>query len=137
MIKEFVEQWEKNKDVIEDFFKRQHPEDYSQIVMLVIQALHDPSQYDSIDPNRIHEIDDGNYQGTLVYVIGSSGYQPSDYWCVMVDYGSCSGCDTLEGIRGYSDETPTEEQVKSYMMLALHIVQNIVKIPNPMYPEIE
>ena len=77
------------------------------------------------DPERIHRIDDGNYQGTLVYVIGEKGYQPDKYWYVKVDYGSCSGCDTLEGIRDYTDDAPTDEQAKDYMTVALHIVQGM------------
>jgi len=37
----------------------------------------------------------------------------------------CSGCDTLEGIRGYEDGTPTDEQANEYLTLALHIVQRL------------
>ena len=33
---------------------------------------------------------------------------------MKVGYGSCSGCDTLEGIRYYNDDKPTEEQVRDY-----------------------
>ena len=36
---------------------------------------------------RIHRIDDGDYQGTLVFVIGGKGYQLSTYWYVKVSYG--------------------------------------------------
>ena len=57
-----------------------------------------------------------------MFIIGAKGYQPSDYWYVKVGYGSCSGCDTLEAIRGYSDEKPTPDQVKDYVTLALHVV---------------
>ena len=39
------------------------------------------------------------------------------------DYGSCSGCDLLESIREYDGGLPTEEQVKEYMMLELHLLQ--------------
>lgn len=34
---------------------------YTDIVKIVIEAVHDG--YDSPDPERIHEIDDGEYQG--------------------------------------------------------------------------
>ena len=56
-------------------------------------------------------------------MIAAGGYQPWEYWYVKVGYGSCSGCDTLEGIRDYPDEPPTKEQIDAYMTLALHIVQ--------------
>lgn len=64
---------------------------------------------DAPHPERIHQIDDGDYQGTLIFVIGAGGYQPSRYWYVKVGYGSCSGCDTLQAIRGYEDDAPTKE----------------------------
>lgn len=119
MIKEFIERWEINKNSLRTSFSTSHPESYENLVQRVISILEDP------DPERIHKIDDGDYQGTLVFVIGEKGYQPSAYWYVKVEYGSCSGCDTLESIRSYSDETPTEEQVNDYMTLALHIVQGL------------
>ena len=59
-----------------------------------------------------------------MYVIGGTGYQPRDYWYVMVYYGSCSGCDTLQAICGYTDKV-TDSQVADYMTLALHILQGI------------
>jgi hypothetical protein len=40
-----------------------------------------------------------------------------------VGYGSCSGCDTLQGISDYSHAAPNEKQIDDYMTLALHIVQ--------------
>lgn len=77
------------------------------------------------DPARIYQIDDGGYEGTLVFVIGAGGYKPSRYWYVKVGYGSCSVCDTLQAIRGYEGDAPTKEQVDAYMTLALHIVQGL------------
>jgi len=46
----------------------------------------------------------------------------------FVSYGSCSGCDTLEAIRDYSGDTPTEKQLDEYMTLALHVVQGLRQI---------
>lgn len=127
MIKEFVELYLKRKSELEELFRAKHPDDYKEVVKNVITVLK-TDDYDSISPGLIHEIDDGDYQGTLVYVIGAEGYQPSDYWYVKVGYGSCSGCDTLQAIREYSDEPPTQEQIKDYMTLCLHIVQGLKKM---------
>jgi hypothetical protein len=127
MIKEFAEKFESNKAKVEGFFREKHPEDYKEVVKNVVSVLAD-DEYGSIDPERIHVIDDGDYQGTLLFVIAATGYQPSDYWYVKVSYGSCSGCDTLQSISGYSDERPNDEQIKDYMTLALHIVQGLKKM---------
>lgn len=128
MIKEFVDTFEVNKDRLRLVFAEKPPMDYKTLVKAVVEVLTDPNVYESIDPSRIHQIDDGDYQGTLVFVIAATGYQPSDYWYVKITYGSCSGCDTLQAIRGYSDETLTEGQLNDYMSLALHIVQGLKKM---------
>ena len=127
MIQTFVNRFmDKNTDIA-DKFKKKHPKDYIDIVKIVIEAI-TSDDYNDIDPNRIHIIDDGDYQGTLLCIIGAKGYQPSDYWYAMVDYGSCSPCDTLQSIHNYSDDAPSRDDVKQYMTLALHIVQRLKKI---------
>ena len=129
MIKEFVDKFMSNRQDLINIFSEKHPDDYKEIVKSVISILaKDEDEHDTPDPERIHEIDDGDYQGTLLFIIAKGGYQPSEYWAVKVYYGSCSGCDTLQDIRGYEDGKPSELQVKDYMTLALHIVQGLTKI---------
>ena len=125
MIQEFVDRYIGQKDELRGLFLEKHPKDYKSIVQAVVKILAGGDYYEKPDPERVVEIDHGDYQGTLVFVIGVSGYQPSKYWAVMVFYGSCSGCDTLQSIADYSSEPPTEEQINDYMTLALHIVQGI------------
>jgi len=123
MIQEFVDRFMEKKDEIKIVFAEKHPKQYKDVVRTVVAALGG-----SIDPDRIHQIDDGDYQGVLVFVIAATGYQPNDYWYVKISYGSCSGCDTLQNITRYSDEKPTENQIVEYMTLALHIVQGLKKM---------
>ena len=133
MIEQFTKRWFSHNHIVREQFEKELPHSYSDIVEAVITMLHDEDEYASIDPERIHKIDDGNYQGTLVYVIGESGYQPSTYWYVKVEYGSCSGCDTLENILSgdYGHETQEEADawkknaINELMTLALHIVQGL------------
>ena len=127
MIQEFVDRFMARKERLENMFSS-HPVNYAEIVKNVVTVITNKDDYDEPDPDRIHEIDDGEYQGTLVYVIAATGYQPSDYWYVKVGYGSCSGCDMLESIHGYSSDPVTDDQKKCYMLLALHIVQGIKKM---------
>lgn len=126
MIQVAIDRFIKAKPKMEAFFSAGHPENYKAIVRAVIDAITE-DRYGSFapDPDRIHEIDDGDYQGTLVYVIAEKRYQPSTYYYTKVYYGSCSGCDTLEAIRSYQNTPPSDEQVKDYMMLALHIVEGL------------
>lgn len=96
---------------------------YKAVVQAVVELI--GGEYDEPDPKRIHQIDDGDYQGTLVFVIAAKGYQPYDYWATKVCYGSCSGCDTLQAIEDY---TPLETQLSDLYTLGLHIVQAMKEI---------
>ena len=126
MIQEFVERFEKNKTKIESAFRTKHLKSYIDVVREVIKSVTSDDGCGEIDPERIHQIDDGDYQGTLLFVIAAKGYQPNDYWFVKVMYGSCSGCDTLQAINeSWEDKPPTDDQVSQYMTLALHIVQGL------------
>lgn len=128
MIKELTDRFIEKKPELAALLAKKHPEDYKELVTMVVQLLDDGKEYGGLDPEHIHEIDDGEYQGTLLYLIAEKTYQPSSYWYVKVGYGSCSGCDTLQDIRNYDSEPPTEKQVADYMTLALHIVQGIKKL---------
>jgi hypothetical protein len=123
MIQKFVSRFMAAESVLREKFAAKHPDAYIDIVKAVVSVIGEEGEYGEPDATRIHQIDDGDYQGTLVFVIAAKGYQPSAYWYVKVGYGSCSGCDTLEGIRDYEDGPPTKEQLDAYMTLALHIVQ--------------
>ena len=122
MIKEFVERFENGKSTLEASFATKAPEDYESIVRDLVKLFHD------MDPERIVKIDHGDYQGTLMFIIGEIGYQPSRYWYVLIGYGTCTTCDTLEFIKGDDAGPTTPEQVKDYMTLALHIVQGLKEI---------
>lgn len=131
MIDAFVKAWDARKHIVRSKFEAAHPNNYEDIVRAVIEILAD--DYGSPDPSRIHEINDGNWQGTLLYVIAAEGYQPSTYWAVKVSYGSCSACDTLQSIKSdhpFDDDNmvPTASQVDRYMTLALHIIQGLKEI---------
>jgi hypothetical protein len=128
MIQEFVKVWDEHKSDIEAKLKTAHPS-YTDLVKYVVEMLHDHlDEYGAPDPKRIHAIDDGDYQGTLVYIIAASGYQPSTYWAVKISYGSCSGCDTLQAISDDSSDSPSDKQVKDYLGLCLHIIQGLKEI---------
>lgn len=133
MIEKFTKRWFERNHEVRSKFEEKIPNHYTDIVASVVEMLHDEDEYGSIDPNRIHKIDDGDYQGTLLYVIGDSSYQPSTYWYVKISYGSCSVCDTLQDIieGGYGHDSEEEAQawkrqaVDKLMTLALHIVQGL------------
>lgn len=123
MIEEFTKRWFENMHSVREQFAAKRPDGYIDIVKAVITAVRG-DKYGSPDPERIHQIDDGHYQGTLVFVIAGGGYQPSRYWYCRINYGSCSVCDTLQALQGWGDVIE-EREVTETMTLALHVVQQL------------
>ena len=120
MIAEFVEQFKAHEAELRAEFARQLPEDYNDIVKDVVGTIA------CLDINRIRTIDEGEYSGTLLYIIGTKCLGSGEYVWTMVDYGSCSGCDTLIEIRDRRDgEECFKFQVDDIITLALHIVEGM------------
>ena len=129
MIKEFVDRWTSKIPDVKRRFSESHPADYDAIFKILCETLSDEDDSGTPDPKRITAIDHGSYQGTRVFVVGCHGYQPSTYWACCVDYGSCSGCDSFERIRGYDyDGAPTESQAAGYFQLCLNMLQGMREI---------
>lgn len=136
MITEFVMAWEKRKRDLEMYLRNHNQseyDEYSKLVKLLFEIVINPElkkgtgwHDGTYSTRRMTVIDDGDYQGTYVFVIPKNAYQPDveEYVYTHVDYGSCSGCDTLQGIHCYNVNVhPTENQLRGYMDLCLHLLQ--------------
>jgi len=135
MIQTFVKAWDANKEKLEKYFRETPQSEYSTYRGLVralfaevINPYLESEARDYIDLfnlQRILMIDDGEYQGTQIFFLHLNCYQPCihDYVMTYVEYGSCSGCDTLLSISNYDDGIPRESQVARYMTLCLHLLQ--------------
>lgn len=139
MIKEFVEAWDNRKDELEKYFETTRQEEYDsyekivkRLFDIVINPNINDNGYKSIfgfsdtfKTDAILVIDDGDYQGTQIFILHPNTYQPEVelYVYTSVYYGSCSVCDTLQSIHQYDDDLPNEQQVKDYMTLRLHLLQ--------------
>lgn len=138
MIQEFVNAWENRKTDLENYFRKTPQgqyDSYETIVKLIFQfvinaEIAEKCGMTAYDINRLHVIDDGDYQGTQLFIIPKDTYQPcpDDYIITTVSYGSCSGCDTLLSISLYEEGIPSEQQVKDYMTLCLHLLQRMKTI---------
>lgn len=131
MIQEFVKAWDANRDKLREYIATHNQEDYDsyeKLLKALLDIVVNPYMV-SIDKlefntNNIHKIDDGCYQGDVMFFIQCLGSNsPTDYVWVWQWYGSCSGCDTLLGISRYEDGLPNEQQVSKYMTLELHLLQ--------------
>ena len=131
MIQSVIKNWESRKHVLENWFKEgNRGTDYESIMEQIVGIfLYDLEEENYARQNykKIHVIDDGSYQGDMGFLIVPDTYQPSieDYIITNQYYGSCSGCDLLQGIWGYGDNNPNEEQVRELMILSLHLIQGM------------
>ena len=136
MEKFIIDRWDKNKKLLEKYFKETPQGNYSSyenIVKAIIDKVINPQEDEEETiltkkfSNNITVIDDGDYQGCQLFIIAQKIYQPSptDYLITNTYYGSCSGCDTLIGIQNFEEGLPTEEQVSQYMTLSLHLIQKM------------
>lgn len=136
MIEQFAHRFvEKQAEVKEAISKLDFP-GYETLLRVGLEVMVGDSDYGMPDSNRISTINDGDYQGTLVFVIPEYGYQPYTYWVTKVSYGSCSGCDTLESI--YSDGSRwsddgenaklSDSQVEDLYTLTLHMIQQMKEV---------
>lgn len=129
MEKLIVDQWEMNKNKLEEYFRANNQSEYSSYKSIVSKlfelCITKFDDYNGFDLDSMTVIDDGDYQGTQIFIIPSKTYQPNanEYVVTNTYYGSCNGCDTLQSISWYNDGLPTEDQIKEYMTLALHLVQ--------------
>ena len=142
MIKKFVNAWDKNKGSLEEYIRTTNQCEYSsydKLVRILFDKVINPyikeqseGYTDTFDIDRIHVIDDGDYQGTQLFIIPLDTYQPCSYDYVWTchDYGSCSGCDLLMSISGYDDGLPSDKQVDYYMKLLLNLLQSCDYIKN-------
>lgn len=141
MIKDYVDAWNENKDKLEKYFKKTKQEKYEtyrDIVEQLIKIVINPyivKKYGEfsdkrLDVDNMKYIDDGDYQGTSIYIIPEQTYQPDvdNYVYTNNYYGSCSGCDTLLAISCYQSGIPAPKQVEGYMTIALHLLQKFKRL---------
>ena len=135
MIKYCLDKWNTNKEKLQNALEIQtgwNECNYKDLVIATVEyILNGSDMYNDIqwDAKNITEIDNGDYQGTLIFLIPQDAYQPAEYEYLItyVYYGSCSGCDTLLAIQDYGDEKLTNSQVKAFMSLCKDIVMNMKK----------
>lgn len=135
MIKYCLEQWDKNRDRLYEYMDTHQEEmngiGYSELVKIIVREIlnNDCPLYNDYSTDNITEIDNGDYQGTLLFMIPRNTYQPDphSYILTFVDYGSCCGCDTLERIQSDGDyHSLNVTQLSDFMTLCKDIVSNMI-----------
>lgn len=101
---------------------------YTDIVKILFEEVINPYSeeqgllLDGYDIDKMTIIDDGHYQGTLIFIIPEDTYQPcaDEYLYTHNYYGSCSGCDALQ----HAQTLEFNKCLDDIMTIALHLVEN-------------
>lgn len=132
MIKYCLEHWDRNKRVLQGYFQSHNENffrelNYKQICRLTFLYILDRDDEDDIklDLDNITEIDNGDYQGTLLYLIPFDTYQPNEdeYFMTYTGYGSCSGCDTLLSLQSLDNK---KDMIKELMLICKDLIANCI-----------
>ena len=136
MIKYCLDKWNENQKRLEAVLAADtslNKCDYKYLVRLVVKHILNGDADSNFcygwDAEHITEVDNGDYQGTLLFLIPRDTDQPSEYEYLMtyVGYGSCCGCDTLQSIQDWGENTVNDRQLKDFMALCKDLVTNMVK----------
>lgn len=127
--------WNMNKDKLRKALSERtdlNSCSYEDLVKLTFETIYNGYEkiQDTLDLDNITVIDDGDYQGTLFFMIPYDTYQPGpgEYVMTHIYYGSCSHCDALQSIQDYwSEDGPTEEQISGFMSICEDLVCNAIK----------
>lgn len=127
MLKYCKNKWNENEKLLKQALSLEELDslNYKDLVRLSVKWILNSGKnnHGDWDCDNIKCIDDGDYQGTQLYLIPKNTYQPGEYEYLMtyVGYGSCSGCDTLLSIQ-YG-----ENNISEFVQLCKDIICNIVK----------
>jgi hypothetical protein len=132
MLKICKEKWNKNSGLLLDRIRKCSLDglDYIDLVKMSVDCILNDCEYHrgQWDFENITVIDNGDYQGTLIFVIPRNCYQPNefDYLITFAGYGSCSGCDSLLSITEFEREM-TDRMATDILALCKDLITNIVK----------
>ena len=136
MMRIMKDRWGANQDKLRIALAEQidrHDCDYETLVKLTFETIYNSSEScdcEKLDLDHITVIDNGDYQGTILFMIPYDTYQPSEYEYIMtyIGYGSCCGCDALQAALGWDyDEKLSDEQVVRFMAICKDLVCNTIK----------
>lgn len=138
MTKIMKQRWDKNRNALKKHLQSRkdiNTFEYLDLVKMTMTYIFNNEEglpdYEKLDIDNITVINDGDYQGTLLFVIPFKTYQPgaNDYIITFSYYGSCSGCDSLLNIQDWhkEGEPATKEQLHDLMILCKDIACNAIK----------
>lgn len=105
---------------------------YEDLVKITFETIFNSSAEgygNNLNLDKIHTIDDGDYQGTILFVIPFDTYLPgsNEYIMTYIGYGTCSYCDALQSVQEWNDGKISEKQLPGFMAICKDLICNAVK----------
>lgn len=122
MLKYCINKWDENRGNLKKAIQELDGYiNYTELMKLVVKHIFG----DEWDEEEITVIDNGDYQGTIIFAFHRKTYQPyaSQYLMTYISYGSCSLCDALEA--AFFENETEEETVLDLMRICLNLIQNM------------
>jgi len=128
--------WAKNEDKLRESLSKLDTSEYieyRQLVKLTFDVIFNSDggvrNNGILDVDKITVVDDGEYQGCQLFLIPFDTYQPdeTEYLMTYQDYGSCSGCDTLQNILMYCDKNPSGNELNRLLDLCRDLIMRTIK----------
>ena len=116
MLKYCVDQWEKNKNILQAVFEKVDIySDYEEFARIIIENI-----FPEWKNYEVAITKQGDYTGDVIFFISADTEgTKNDIFLSYLRYGSCSVCDTL------MRAAESEEKVEDQMRVALHFIQNM------------
>lgn len=88
MLKYCRDKWYENKDKLEKALREANNLnecEYKELVVMVVKHILNPGEddYNTYDSKNITVIDNGDYQGTQLFIIPMDTYQPDEYEYIL------------------------------------------------------
>ena len=135
MLKIMKDRWYKNSDKLRAELAERtdlNSCDYKTLVEIAFRNIFntDADGYgNDLDLKHLTRVDDGDYQGTFLFVIPFNTYQPceNEYLMTYIGYGSCSSCDALQHAQNWEEGKLTEQQIDDFMDICRALICNTMR----------
>jgi len=97
---------------------------YESILEITLSCMFNNLDHQPCSDFQVNDF--GEFKGVKIFIIPEVNVfdYPGKLWVTKVDYGSCSGCDTLKQL----DDVKIDDQLNGYMLIALHLIENMKEI---------
>jgi hypothetical protein len=124
MEQELITLWEMSKDNIRTRLWNEYDniQEYKDLLIIMLTEFAKTMEEDlDIEDFHICEHSIGDYTGDIIfiYMLGYTRWWHCDIYICNIQYGSCSGCDSLLAALAYKNK---EASVEALLSLCLHVL---------------